>query len=226
MNDHIEVLRQLLREAVPYLRDAGEPFEDDGSNEPLELSRRIEDALESDAALAAMGGQGEGRPCTCPPDDSPPSPCPRRYALSECRKAAQQPEALSPGGTVEATRDDELPGMWSASDFTGGRDYEQPEAQAGGVVAWLKKGDPYAVLAKNPANAPIMLAAGYRPLIYGDTTPPPTEEEVLAAAKRAAAANSSMHEGCDLELFWRFLDDRAQEHWLKVARAALGVGQP
>lgn len=57
MTNNIEVLRGLLREAVPYLRDAGEPFEDDGGNEPLELSRRIEDALESDAALAAMGGQ-------------------------------------------------------------------------------------------------------------------------------------------------------------------------
>lgn len=63
MTDNIEVLRGLLREAVPYLRDAGEPFEDDGGNEPLELSRRIEDALESDAALAAMGAlqQPEGR---------------------------------------------------------------------------------------------------------------------------------------------------------------------
>jgi hypothetical protein len=52
--------------------------------------------------------------------------------------------------------------------------------------------------------------------------PSPTEAEVLAAAKRAAAANSSMHEGCDLELFWRLLDERAQAHWLKVARAVLG----
>ena len=57
----------------------------------------------------------------------------------------------------------------------------------------------------------------------GWIAPPPTEEEVLAAAKRAAAANSSMHEGCDLELFWSYLDERSQAHWLKVARAALGV---
>ena len=55
------------------------------------------------------------------------------------------------------------------------------------------------------------------------TRPAPTEAEVLAAAKRAAAANSSMHEGYDLELFWRCLDERAQAHWLRVARAALGV---
>ena len=47
--------RDLLERAVPFLRDAGGPYEDDGGNEPLELSRRIEDALEAEAALAAMG---------------------------------------------------------------------------------------------------------------------------------------------------------------------------
>ncbi len=51
--------RDLLERAVPFLRDAGGLYEDDGGNEPLELSRRIEDALEAEAALAAMGGQGE-----------------------------------------------------------------------------------------------------------------------------------------------------------------------
>lgn len=58
---------------------------------------------------------------------------------------------------------------------------------------------------------------------YITRRPSPTEAEVLAAAKRAAAANSSMHEGCDLEQFWRLLDERAQAHWLKVARAVLGA---
>lgn len=28
------------------------------------------------------------KPCTCHPDDNPPVPCPRKYALSECRAAA------------------------------------------------------------------------------------------------------------------------------------------
>lgn len=28
------------------------------------------------------------RPCTCHPDDNPPVPCPRKYALTECRAAA------------------------------------------------------------------------------------------------------------------------------------------
>lgn len=30
------------------------------------------------------------RPCTCHPDDNPPTPCPRRYALQDCRAAANQ----------------------------------------------------------------------------------------------------------------------------------------
>lgn len=28
---------------------------------------------------------GDARPCTCHPDDNPPSPCPRKFALAECR---------------------------------------------------------------------------------------------------------------------------------------------
>ena len=31
------------------------------------------------------------RPCTCHPDDSPPVPCARKYALSECRTASGEP---------------------------------------------------------------------------------------------------------------------------------------
>lgn len=27
----------------------------------------------------------DNRPCTCHPDDAPPAPCARRYALAECR---------------------------------------------------------------------------------------------------------------------------------------------
>lgn len=29
----------------------------------------------------------EDRPCTCHPDDNPPQPCAKRYALAECRAA-------------------------------------------------------------------------------------------------------------------------------------------
>jgi hypothetical protein len=53
----------------------------------------------SDAAmeyLRSIDRAGEvmrDRPCTCHPDDNPPSTCPKQYALGECRKAASQPVA-------------------------------------------------------------------------------------------------------------------------------------
>jgi len=41
------------------------------------------------SAVAAPPDVGEMvRPCTCHPYDNPPVPCPRKYALSECIKAA------------------------------------------------------------------------------------------------------------------------------------------
>lgn len=38
-------LAQAAREALPYLREEGAKYDDDGSNEPLELARRIEDLV-------------------------------------------------------------------------------------------------------------------------------------------------------------------------------------
>lgn len=35
------------------------------------------------------------RPCTCHPDDNPPVPCPRKYALSECRAAHEPPQTAA-----------------------------------------------------------------------------------------------------------------------------------
>jgi hypothetical protein len=29
------------------------------------------------------------RPCTCHPDDNPPTPCPKQYALQDCRYVAE-----------------------------------------------------------------------------------------------------------------------------------------
>ena len=37
---------------------------------------------------ASPVGEVTNRPCTCHPDDNPPVPCPKKYALDECRKAA------------------------------------------------------------------------------------------------------------------------------------------
>jgi hypothetical protein len=33
-------------------------------------------------------GMGDARTCTCHPEDDPPKPCPRKFALNECRAAA------------------------------------------------------------------------------------------------------------------------------------------
>ena len=44
--------------------------------------------------LDAQAGSGPAEsafhPCTCHPDDNPPRPCPQKFALSECRKAAHR----------------------------------------------------------------------------------------------------------------------------------------
>lgn len=44
--------------------------------------------LERFAALVAGGQAADARTCTCHPDDNPPKPCPRKFALNECRAAA------------------------------------------------------------------------------------------------------------------------------------------
>lgn len=42
----------LLRRAIPYLRDEGSKYDDDGSNEPLELAREIESLIDQQAGGA------------------------------------------------------------------------------------------------------------------------------------------------------------------------------
>lgn len=48
-----------------------------------------------DAAISAT--VEDSRKCTCHPDDAPPIPCPKKYALSEC-KAPEQQEPKQPAG--------------------------------------------------------------------------------------------------------------------------------
>lgn len=50
-------------------------------------------------------------PCTCHPDDNPPVPCPRRYALSECLKAEHDRSVLHALEREEADRQ-LLPQRW------------------------------------------------------------------------------------------------------------------
>ena len=45
-----------------------------------------------DATLA----EADDRKCTCHPDDNPPQPCPKQFALGECRQAAALAEAKEP----------------------------------------------------------------------------------------------------------------------------------
>jgi hypothetical protein len=45
-------------------------------------------------ALPDASPVSEERPCTCHPDDNPPVPCPKKYALAECRAAAEQARLL------------------------------------------------------------------------------------------------------------------------------------
>lgn len=45
------------------------------------------------------------RPCTCHPDDNPPRPCPQKYALSECRRAAGEKSEDMPPGALAAQID-------------------------------------------------------------------------------------------------------------------------
>jgi hypothetical protein len=47
------------------------------------------------------------RRCTCHPDDDPPQPCPRKYALRDCRIAAAAARLRHIADSVPA---DEVPG--------------------------------------------------------------------------------------------------------------------
>ena len=47
------------------------------------------DASEISEALRERLAREE-RPCTCHPDDNPPIPCAKQYALAQCREAARQ----------------------------------------------------------------------------------------------------------------------------------------
>ena len=41
------------------------------------------------------------RACTCHPDDNPPTPCPRKYALGECREAAKAAPVQEPVAWIQ-----------------------------------------------------------------------------------------------------------------------------
>ena len=56
----------------------GRPLDDDGGVELTTFDPNPESPPTQDSP----------RPCTCHPEDNPPVPCPRKFAISECRAAA------------------------------------------------------------------------------------------------------------------------------------------
>lgn len=56
----------------------------------------------------------DGRQCTCHPGDNPPRPCPRRFALSECREHSKQPTAEDIDRCEELARDRKMSSFTSA----------------------------------------------------------------------------------------------------------------
>jgi len=58
------------------------PIPDTSAGEREVVQQSIATKQSTDATAASVLS---GRPCTCHPDDSPPSPCPQKYALSHCR---------------------------------------------------------------------------------------------------------------------------------------------
>ena len=89
MSDLRKAAQQAL-EALERMRSYGDVFlHRSHEQKPYEQVCDAITALRS----ALEQPEQDTRSCTCHPDDNPPKPCPRKYALSECRKAAlEQPE--------------------------------------------------------------------------------------------------------------------------------------
>ena len=71
--------KSLLERALPFLRDEAAKYEDDGSNEPLELAREI-DAILAESQAGEAVAWDEGSPCMEPRPVGmvyPPKPAPR-----------------------------------------------------------------------------------------------------------------------------------------------------
>lgn len=54
----------------------------------LLIDIRAHGRITGDTAIRLIRVLGNSHPCTCHPDDNPPVPRPKKYALGECRKAA------------------------------------------------------------------------------------------------------------------------------------------
>lgn len=49
-----------------------------------------DEQLFSESRVIEPNSVADAKPCTCHPDDNPPVPCAKQYALSECRSVADK----------------------------------------------------------------------------------------------------------------------------------------
>lgn len=92
--DEIESLRSRLAEAerdaarYRFIKQWARRLDITGYS--LTNNEHFEPRIDEAMAIASQPSSAdvERRPCTCHPDDNPPVPCPRMYALQDCRRAA------------------------------------------------------------------------------------------------------------------------------------------
>lgn len=77
----------------------------------LKLAIKAEETTRSEIA----------RPCTCHPDDNPPVPCPKKYALTECREAALSATRPRWIPIAQKPADDKFDGYYIGRDSLSGR---------------------------------------------------------------------------------------------------------
>ncbi len=75
-------LEQRLLWRINALREALSDIERMRDGVTHQVARNALHVDDGNAKLSTSGA------CTCHPDDNPPVPCPRKYALTECRAAA------------------------------------------------------------------------------------------------------------------------------------------
>lgn len=84
--------RRLVEQAIQSAEHpSGMSTHDGKARIDASILRRMLAIIDSLPAAPQAEPVSDPRPCTCHPDDSPPVPCARKYALSECRAASGEP---------------------------------------------------------------------------------------------------------------------------------------
>ena len=117
-------IRKLNRQQVKEILEAAGWAWDDAKSIPGEQNRRDCEALVNEAykrgfkaglnaktqIAAIVAAWDDERPCTCHPDDKPPVPCAKKYALSECKESARKTPNAELSGAELAKRPTQTPG--------------------------------------------------------------------------------------------------------------------